>query len=181
MRRLIAPALLAALLTLAPAACKRRNPPAAVSDEPPKPAAANMVSALGMGDPHTAIQLTQGFYNLEANTWRWTMKNFTVQLRTPPGAAESGAALSFKFNIPETVSKRLGSLTLSATVNGIALAPETYAKAGNYTYARPVAANALSADVSTIAFALDKALPPGDKDARELGVISISVGLATQK
>jgi len=180
MRRLIGPAMLAGILTLAPVACKRQNPPSVVNDEPPKPAAADMVSVLAMGDPHAATQLTQGFYNLEANAWRWTMKNFTVLLSTPVGAAQRGAILSFKLNIPESILKSLSPLTLSATVNGAALAPETYSTPGNYTYTRPVAANALSADVSTLVFALDKALPPGAKDARELAIIAISAGLTTQ-
>ena len=67
--------------------------------------------------------------------------------------------------------------TISATVNGVALPPETYRAAGDGTYARDLPASALSTDPVTIEFSVDKAIPPGDQDLRELALVVTSVGL----
>jgi hypothetical protein len=61
-------------------------------------------------------------------------------------------------------------------VNGVALAPETYRKAGEYVYTREVSAKALGGASAQIEFALDKALPAGANDSRELGLVATSIG-----
>ncbi len=83
-------------------------------------------------------------------------------------------------NIPDVVVQQLGAVTLSATVGQSPLAPEKYTKAGNYVYARDVPASALVGDNVTIDFALDKAIPAGKIETRELGLIVTSVGLVTK-
>jgi hypothetical protein len=81
-----------------------------------------------------------------------------------------------KLNIPDAIMDRIKSTTLTANVNGAALPGETYTKAGEYTYSKDVPASALSADAVTAEFALDKFLPPGAVDQRELGVVVTSIG-----
>ena len=130
-----------------------------------------------MADPQAAqLVLLRGFYPVEGNAWRWTAGKFAVQLRPPANAAQSGARLMLNFAIPESSISRTKSMTLSASVGGGTLAPETYTKAGEYTYARDVPATALTGDKAEVEFSLDKYLPAGTVEQRELGVVVNSVG-----
>lgn len=174
MRRL-ALSVLIALLALASPACKRKpktqDQPA--SEQPALP----LVSVVQVNDPAASAQLVRGFHSLEANSWRWTMRKFTVALKPPPGSAQNGARLSLKFTIPEIAFKQMGPTTVTAVINGLALPPETYSKPGDYVYTRDVPASALGGDVVAVDFASDKGFSsPGD--ARELALIAVSIALA---
>lgn len=177
MRRLIANALpvacLSAALLLTNAGCKRHKKPKVETVEEAAPAMASMVN---VADPRTSTQLLKGFYDIEQNAWRWTMKKFSVTLRPPLNAPQHGASLVVKFAIPDAVMSRLKSMTLSATVNGASIAPETYTTAGDHTYSKDVPASALNTDAVTADFTLDKALPSGTVDERELGIVVTSIG-----
>jgi len=131
---------------------------------------------LQVGDPNAAAQLVKGFYDLEAGTWRWTMGKFSVTLSPPPNASERGAKLVLRLMVPEPVIKKLTSVKLSASLDGVALAEETYTKPGQYVYSQDVPAQALAKRVVTVDFALDKFLPPGEADQRELGLVVTAVG-----
>lgn len=171
MRRLTVAAAL--LLTLAPAACKRKPPRVdTIEDENRLP-----LSAIAMADPNGAVQLLSGFHTVEDNAWRWTAGKFAVILQPPPGAAEKGARLELELSVPESVISRRKSITLSAAVEGRPLAPETYTKAGQYTYSRDVPAASLGAGPAKIDFALDNFLAAGEIETRELGLIVRSVAL----
>ena len=50
-------------------------------------------------------------------------KDFSVALRPPTGIAAQGATLNFAFSVPQTAIDKLHTVTLSATINGTALAP----------------------------------------------------------
>jgi len=163
-------------LMLVAGACKRREKLASQAAEEDGGAPV-LVSMIHMADPRAAVQLARGFYGVEANAWRWTMSKFSVVLRPPTGAAQKGATLRFKFNIPQVVMAQVKSTTLSASVNGLVLPPETYSKAGDAVYSRDVPVAPLSGDAVTVDFALSKCLPPGSQDDRELGVIAQMVGL----
>lgn len=173
MRRLIATVPMLALLVLAPSACKTRKKPRLNPAEDD----GQLVSVINVADPRAAVQLTRGFYALESDAWRWTMKKFAVTLRRPTGAAENGARLELKFVLPETIFNRVGPITISAIINGLALPPQTYSTSGDGTYARDVPASALTADAVAIEFSVDKGLPPSDQDARELAIIVTTIGL----
>jgi hypothetical protein len=164
------------LIAFAPSACKRRRTTHALAVE----TGGALVSVVNVNDPVASAQLVRGFYPLEVNTWRWTMQKFTVALKPPPGGAQNGARLSFKFSFPEVIFTKLGPMRLSATINGLALAPESYSKPGDYVYSRDVPASALSGDAVSVEFVSDKALPPTGGDARELALIAISIGLETR-
>jgi len=167
--------LLAALLVAAPA-CKRAHVSHVDTvEEPPR-----LASLVHMNDRTMAGQLTTGFYDIENNAWRWTMQKFAVTLRPPARSAQQGAWLDFRLTVPPPAIQKLGRITLSASAGGAALAPETYSRAGEYAYRRDIPASALAADSIRIDFELDKAIPPGDVDKRELGVVASSIALVAK-
>lgn len=133
-----------------------------------------------MNDPGAGAQLVRGVYALEEDRWRWTSSRFTVILMPPPGAAERGARLDLMLTIPDVIVKELGSMTLSALAGEVPLAPETYTRAGEYTYTRDVPASALKGDSVSIEFATDKAIPAGKADQRELALVVTSIGLVAK-
>lgn len=138
---------------------------------------ATLASVVQMGDAKAAPQLLKGFHNIEENSWRWTMGQFAVALRPPRNGAIRGAVLHFKFVLPEAVLAKINNkMSLSAAVNGSPLAPETYTKPGEYDYARDVDAKLLAGDAVNVEFTMDKFLPAGMIEQRELGVIATSVG-----
>jgi hypothetical protein len=167
--------LLAALLLAAPA-CKRAH----VRHVDTIEEAPRLASLVHMGDRTMAFQLVSGFHDVEANAWRWTMQKFSVNLRPPARAAQQGAVLDLHLTVPPPTIEKLGNITLSASVGGAALAPETYSKAGEYTYRRDVPATALGGDSARIDFQLNKAIPPGETDKRELGIVASSVALVAK-
>jgi hypothetical protein len=135
-----------------------------------------LLSSVHMGDPRAAAQLLTGFHALEQGTWRWTARNFSVALQTPPGGQEM--QLEFGFTIPATVIERLQAITLSARVNGADVGSETYEQPGEHVFTKTVPASTLQGgEAVKVEFELDKALPAGDADRRELGVVAVSVAL----
>jgi hypothetical protein len=160
---------LAALLW-APVGCKHKRPNAAQD-------AARIATMVHMNDPRAVGQLLSGFYDIEDGSWRWTGKQFLVELATPLGAGGRGATLELQLTVPPIVIERNQGVTVSASVDGNVLPPETYTKAGEYLYKRDVPASLLAKDTVKVAFEVDKTLPPGGVDARELGVIATTVGL----
>ncbi len=166
-------ALAVTLLTLAcTPACKLHKADVETSEEP-----AQLASVIHTADPNSSSQLVTGFYGVEQNAWRWTAQKFTAILRPPTGAASKGATLVVKLTVPDPVIASLHDVSLSASVNGTALAPETYTKAGSYTYSRDVPGTALTGDSAKVGFSLDKVMPPGDADKRALGIVVARLGL----
>jgi hypothetical protein len=161
-------------LALAPLGCNREPATVKVAQENEAPVLASVVKASAVSQE---AQLLNGFYPIEANAWRWTARQFSVLLRTPKGAAEGGASLSLKFTLPQAAIDHSHSLTLTASVEGTPLKPETYSKADQYEYREDVPAAVLTKDAVRIQFVLDKAIPPTGADKRELGIIVSSVGL----
>jgi hypothetical protein len=164
---------LLALVASAAVACKRKKKSPLETLEQ----SANLVSVVQVTDPVASAQLIRGFYPLEANAWRWTMREFSVALKPPPGAAQKGAKLNLQFSYPEVVFNKLGTLTLNATIDGLKLPPETYSKPGNYTYTRDVPASALSGNAAAVDFVCDKVFPPTGDDRRELALVATSISL----
>ncbi len=163
---------LALCLLLALAAC--REPDTVPVETSDMPAEARLSPTVYVSDPVSEGQLKSGFHSVEQNAWRWTEKQFSVVLGVPEGADQSGAVLEFQLAVPDAVIQKLQSVTLSATVGGVSLAPETYSRAGEYVYTRQIPPAALAGDAVTIEFALDRAIPAGETDRRELGVIATS-------
>jgi len=156
-------------LAFAPLGCKRKQQ--AVKGSAP------MASTVHMGDPQVEAQLIGGFYGIEQSSWRWSGRRFSVALGPPLGAAQKGATLQLRLTVPPVVIEKLTTITLSATVGGSALPPETYTKAGDYTYTREVAPALLAGESVRVDFQLDKSMPPSGADLRDLGVVVLSAGL----
>jgi len=154
-----------ALAVTGPSACKRK-----------KNAVHGPMSTVAMNDAGAASQLKSGFYGIEGGSWRWTARNFSVALLQPAGSAQKGSRLHLKFTLPDAVINQVGPMQLSASVNGAALKPELYSKAGDYDYARDVEAGS-QAGLVTVDFSCDKALAPSGDEQRELALIAVSVGL----
>jgi hypothetical protein len=141
---------------------------------------AALTSVVNVNDPATSAQLVRGFSAVEGGAWRWTAKDFEVALKPPPDAAEKGARLVFRLNAPEAVISKFGAITLSASLNGLQLGPETYSKPGNYAYTRDVPASALKGDAVVAEFHSDKFIPPSVGDPRELALIAVSFSLESK-
>jgi hypothetical protein len=161
-----------ALLWAAPGCKPKREAPPAVSQE-----AKRTPTVVTMGDPKAAAQLVSGFYDIEDGAWRWTGKQFAIELGTPLDAGGRGATLELKFNIPPAVIQKNQSVTLTGSVDGNLLPPETYARPGEAVYRREVAAALLARDTVKVGFEVDKPFQPAGGDERVLGVIATSVGL----
>jgi hypothetical protein len=173
MKRALVAALLAVALCAA-AGCHRRKKaePEAAAETGPR-----IASTVHLGDPKSAPQLIGGFYDIESGAWRWTGKQFTVELGVPFGAAQKGAALVLDLTVPPVVIEKGKSVTLAAAVDGNPLPPETYQTPGDYTYRREVPAALLGHDSVRVTFTLDKTVQAGGGDLRDLGIIATTVGL----
>jgi len=141
---------------------------------------AHLLSAVQVGDPHSAPQLLSGWHRIEADAWRWTARKFSVALRPPPGSPMLGAVLQFRFTLPEIVIRLLASVTLSASLPNLQLLSKTYDHIGDALYAASIAPGVLVGDSVRVDFLLDKAILPSQADGRELGVIAHSVSLETK-
>jgi hypothetical protein len=132
------------------------------------------------GDPAFAGHFTSGFYDIEANAWRWTNKEFAVTLNPPLHAEERGAQLVMKMAVPDPVVQHSQSVELSCSVGGLKLDPQVFSKAGAYTYVRDVPADKLKGRSVRIDFALDHSMPATPPDIRELGIVVSQVGLVAK-
>ncbi len=159
-------------LLLGGAGCKRRHRGASQTDQP--------VSTVFAGDPNVAAHFASGFYQVEANAWRWTDQQFAVDLAPPLHANERGAQLVVKLDVPDVLLQKVASVQLSASIQGYNLEPQTFSKSGQYTYTRDVPADRFQDDVVRINFAVDHSLPPTDTDRRQLGIIVSQVGLVAK-
>ncbi len=140
---------------------------------------APMASSIKMNDAGVKDQLAKGFYQIESGMWRWTAGNFSVVLKTPPGAAQKGATLTLALSASDGVLKEVHSQSLTASIGNKPLKTEKYLDPGGHTFTADVPAASLTGDTVTVDFSLDNALPPGPSDRRELGVIVTAVGLET--
>jgi len=164
-------------LALSGIACKgTQNPVGGQNEERNQP----MLSTVRMNDSSAESQLLSGFYAVENNAWRWTAGKFSLMLRTPPGAAQSGATLALAFTLPDTVVQKLNDITITASINGAALNSEEYKTPGAYVFSAEVPGSMLTAESVKVDFALDKTMPPGDVDKRPLGIIAGSVSLTSK-
>jgi hypothetical protein len=156
-------------LLLVGAGCKRRQKSSGQSQL--------LASSIYAGDPNVATHFAKGFYDVEENAWRWTGKEFAVDLSAPLHSDRKGAQLVVKLAVPDPVIQKFSSVQLTASIQGFKLDPQTYTKSGQYTFTRNVPADKLQSDAVRIDFTLDHALPPTESDRRQLGIIVSEVGL----
>jgi hypothetical protein len=159
------------------AGCRREEK---IKLEPTDESTTTLTSTAHAADPKSSVQLVKGFHGIEQNSWRWTMGRFTVTLRPPAGSAEKGATLSLKFSIPESVINKVKSTTLSVSVQGTPVGKKTYTSSGEATFATDVPASLLKGDAVVVEYAMDRFLPAGAVDARELGLVFLSTGFESK-
>ena len=138
------------------------------------------MSEVHTADPAGAQQLIRGFHPVEQNSWRWTQGKFAVLLKPPATAAEKGAQVYVNVTVPDPVAQKLGSVTLTALLNGTKLGSATWTQAGEYVFTADVPASSLGTEPVTFDFVLDRFLAAGAVDSRELGVIVSRVGLRSR-
>jgi hypothetical protein len=166
------------VLALSGAACTgKHNSVTVQNEEPPVSTKPALASVVRMNDPQTSAQLVKGFYSVEGGSWRWTAGKFAARLQIPPGAAQSGATLNLNFSVPDAVLQKLGKVTITGSINGVPLKSAEFEKSGPALYTADVAPSQLPGDTVEVDFSLDKSIPPGATDRRELGVIATSVAL----
>jgi hypothetical protein len=166
----------ALFLTLTGIACKGKHNRVTVQNEE-QDTGPRMASTIRMNDTKASAQLLKGFHSVENDSWRWTEGKFSVLLRTPLAAAQRGATLNLAFNVPDLIIQKLKDITLTASIDGMALKSAEYKTAGSYMFSADVPASMLTGESVKIDFALDKSLPP-DVDLRELGIVVTSVGVS---
>jgi hypothetical protein len=166
MRRLCGAAVGLLLLT----GCSRDLPTWTVETEESFPGPSPVVTA---GDLRLAPQLLRGWHEVEHGSWRWTERQFSVAL---PAPRDRPVSLRLEFSLAEAILARLGPITLRAAVNGAPLAASSYSNPGQHVYRRPIPAGTFREETVQVDFVLDKALPPGTLDRRELGIVVASVG-----
>jgi tRNA (mo5U34)-methyltransferase len=111
----------------------------------------------------------RGWHAIEEGGWRWTERQFAVRIE---GTRKSNASqLRLRLYVPAAV----GAITIEAIANGIALAPETYSKPGEYEFVRSLAPFSTATGDIRIDFNLSSALPPDSTDRRERGIIVASI------
>ncbi|MBI1356498.1 MAG: hypothetical protein GC160_19315 [Acidobacteria bacterium] len=168
--------LAAVLLTFG---CPRNEPGTPLEEEFGEDLPIELLSSVNVADPRAEEQLVGGFHDLEQRAWRWTAKQFTVLLQPPPAVAGRPYTLDARLTIPGVVIEKLGPVTLTASIGGVDLAPETFsAPAENVLYSREIPAEAaIGSEPVEAVFRLDKAIAPGELDSRELGVVALSFAL----
>ena len=133
-----------------------------------------LFSILHTADPQAAGQLLEGFYPPEA-FGRWAGPKFSMVLAVPQSPALQDPTLQMKLFVPDNEMAQLKSLTLSASVNGVALAPATFSTPGAQVYTRGLPA--ISGDRVRIDFSLDKWMAHTPQDSRDLGIVVTVAGL----
>lgn len=113
------------------------------------------------------VELGAGFHHPEDTGWRWVARQFTVKVSEPR------ERITISGFLPEKLLAELGSITLSITANGQALAPQTLSEAGVWKLVRQLPGRGSAC--SEIQFTVDKALPASATDDRERALIVASI------
>jgi 2-polyprenyl-3-methyl-5-hydroxy-6-metoxy-1,4-benzoquinol methylase len=117
--------------------------------------------------PPCDFRLLRGWHHLEYDSWRWTERAFSMEVKSY--APLQPATLRFVFQLPEVVFAKTPVLTLSGRINGTPLTPGIYSTPGEHEFIGAIPA--LDAGTATVEFELDHAIGPTDVDRRELGLL----------
>ncbi|MBI3207864.1 MAG: hypothetical protein HYZ37_03060 [Candidatus Solibacter usitatus] len=139
---------------------------------------ADIGEVVNMADPGMESQLLRGFHLIEEGGWRWTQSKFAVALKPPRKSESGGAVLVVVYSVPDGSLAQLKEITISASINGLAVQEEKCSTGGRKEIRREVPGSALKGkDVALVEFSVSPFLAPTATDKRELGIIVLSVGL----
>jgi hypothetical protein len=96
----------------------------------------------------------------------------------PVGARQKSAVLRTDLVLPEVIFRSTGPVALEVSASGQQLGAQTMSAAGNHTLQWSIPAEVLITETITLDFRLDKSVPPGAVDPRELGLIFLRAGLS---
>ncbi len=162
------------LLALAAACACVTNEPGVPVREEDGAAPAALLSSVNAADPQAEPQLLRGFHGLEQNAWRWTERKFSVMLQPPPPGQP--VIVNLAFTLPGVVTEAVGPITVTARVNGEEIGSQTYPEPGEaQQFEAETPAELIGSEPAEVEFELDKAMPPSERDPRELGIIVSSV------
>jgi len=85
--------------------------------------------------------------------------------------------LVFAFDIPDAILRQTGPVTLSAYLNQTAVEMTTYKTAGAQRFSAMIPPELLRQSPVAIDFHLDRCVPKGVLDSRELGFVAESISL----
>jgi len=116
--------------------------------------------------PHYWVKLLEGWHPLEQSSFRWTERRFSVELKRPPLVNLSTFRFDFRLTFP-------GPVILKVKANGADLPPATYSTEGEHSYVAKLPRKALKNTSIRIDFEVDKCLPGGTLDERELALLVV--------
>ncbi len=116
--------------------------------------------------PQYWVKLLEGWHPLEQTSFRWTERRFSVELKRPPLVNLSTFRFDFRLTFP-------GPVILNVKVNGIDLPGATYSAEGEHSYSAKLPRQALKNTSIRIDFEVDKCLPSGALDERELALLVV--------
>jgi len=116
------------------------------------------------------IEYLEGWHHVEEDGWRWTQSRFSARVFSD--GELQGGRLALDLVIPQALFSRTGPIKLSAALNGEPLPPSTMSAPGAHRFLAPFRPGTESA---VFTFALDKYLPPDDRDPRERGIVVAGV------
>ena len=122
------------------------------------------------------VELLSGWHAAEATGWRWTARQFSVRAQIPEGDGELQVLAALFISAESRL--RLGPLTLHCRANGVPLSPQTYDSPGDVVYQAAIPRVALGESSVLLEFSLNKAMPAGEGDQRELGLIVASIDVS---
>ena len=99
-------------------------------------------------------------------------------LATPREASTRGASLVFEFFLPDKHLDRTGPVTLTAYLNEREIGTTTYTAPGAHRFSAAILPELVKQSPVVIDFHLNRSVAPGVLDARELGVVALSVSLS---
>jgi hypothetical protein len=143
------------------------------ADDEAAPGEEPKLSYLNLGDVRNRAQLRSGWYGIEDGGWRWMSKQAEAVLRVP---AEAPPVFEMRLFFPPDFMQRAGGpVTVSVMLDGRPLTKETYPQPGGYRLAKSVPYQ-LAGPAVRVTVQLDRAVPPGARDQRELGAVVSRLG-----
>jgi hypothetical protein len=136
------------------------------------------LSSFSVGDLRARPQLLSGWYGVEEGSWRWMAREAEVALAPP-----ADGPLVFEMQLylpPGHMARAGGSVTVSILAGGQLLGAHPYTEPGSYSLVEPLPRELVSHPLTKLTIRLNRAVPPGKGDRRELGLVVQRLGLAAK-